>query len=151
MSQALHVGLQDRSNGVCATHLRECVLDFRSTNVDEESRLDTNVLLCNAVDETVLEERLGNCDEDGATEGLEELDASCTDGDPFLGQDGLHDKDTSLETGTNSKTSQNLVAEPFSERGVDVEGGDHAGTNGEEGHAGDDDGAVVANGTDDTT
>jgi hypothetical protein len=61
----------------------------------------------------------------------------------------LDDKYTGLETGTDSEASQDLVAEPFSKRRINVKRGNHTGTDGKQERTGDDDDAVVADRTDD--
>lgn len=98
-----------------------------------------------------MEDSLGHSHEDGASEGLAELDNSGANRNPFLRQDSLDDKDTDLETCTNTQAGDDLVAKPLPERGMNVEGCEHAASDSVENHAGDDDIVVVANGGDDTS
>lgn len=131
-------------------HALQNMLDLRGTAVDKDLAVDANVILGKSVDESVLEERLRNSYKDGTTEGLEELHTGRTHGDHLLGKNGLHDEHTDLETGTDTETSNHLVAEPFAQRGINVERGNHAGADCEEDHARDDDVVVVADGRDET-
>lgn len=121
------------------------------TAVDEDVRIDTNIAGVEVVDKTVLEEGLGNGNKDSTAKGLEELDACSANRDPFLRKDSLDNKHTDLEARADAETRDNLVTKPFPHGGVDVEGGDHAATNGVENHARNNDDAVVSNGRDETT
>lgn len=98
-----------------------------------------------------MEDSLAHGHEDGTSKGLAELNNSGANRNPFLRQDSLNDKDTDLETSTNAQASDDLVAKPLLERGMHIEGCEHATPDSVENHAGDDDIAVVANGGDDTS
>lgn len=98
-----------------------------------------------------MEDSLAHSHEDGASEGLAELNNSGANRNPFLRQDSLNDEDTNLETCTNAQASNDLVAKPLLERRMHIEGCEHAASDSVENHARDDDIAVVANGGDDTS
>lgn len=151
VSQTLHICLKDSVEGIHAAHLLEDIFDFGGSAVDEDGRVDADVIALELINEAVLEKSLGNCDEDGATEGLEELDTGSADRNPFLRENSLNDQDTNLETSTDTETSNNLISKPLPERRVNIEGGEHAGADSVENHAGNDDGTVVTDGSNDTT
>ena len=116
VSQTLHVRIENGIESIHTAHALKNFLDFRGSAVDEDVGVNTKVVALNLVDETVLEKGLSNSNKDGATEGLEELNASSTDRNPFLGQYGLNDEDTNLETSTNTETSDDLITKPLLER-----------------------------------
>lgn len=151
VSQALHICLKNSVEGIHAAHPLKDILDFGGSAIDEDGRVDADIVALELIDEAVLEKSLGNCDEDGATQGLEELDTGSADRDPFLRENSLNDQDTNLETGTNTETSDDLISKPLPERRVNIEGGEHAGADSVENHAGDDDGTIVADGGNNTT
>lgn len=151
VAQTGHVRFENRVQGVQTAETLEDALNLRGTAVDKDVAVDADIGRVDLVDQPILEESLGNSDEDGAAKGLEELDTGCTDRDPFLGQDSLDHEDTNLEPGSNTQACQDLVTEPLSHGGVNVKGGDHAGTDGVEDHARDHDNVVVTDSCDDTS
>lgn len=102
MAQAEHVCLQDSIKRIKAVDPCKHGFDLRSAAVDEELRVDTEVVLFKLVDESVLEESLGNSNKNSASQDLEKLDTGSADGNPFLGEDRLHDQNGGLETSANS-------------------------------------------------
>ena len=80
-----HVRLQHRRDRVLSPHLLKYAPHLGGAGVDEDKGIDAEGSECGVggdpIDETVLEQRLCNGDEDGSAEGLEELDARRGDGD----------------------------------------------------------------------
>lgn len=72
-----------------------------------------------------------------------ELHAGGGDRDPFEGDGILDDEHSCLEPDADSQAGDDLVPEPLAQRAVDSQGGDHAGSDGEEDHARQDEGVVV--------
>lgn len=107
-------------------HSLEDALDLGSAAVDEDAGIDSDVVLGDLINETILEQGLRNCDEDGAAKSLHELDACSSHRHPCLRQIILHDKDADLETSSDTQPRNDLVAKPLSHRRVDVERGDHS-------------------------
>lgn len=149
VSQPLEVGVQDDihiiwspqpSGGRGGDHLA----DLRGANIEKQFRWQARRVFSQGVNETVLEYCLRNGDEDGAADGLEELDAGRGDGDPLEGHDVLDYQNPGLEADADPEAGEDLVAEPGAEGGGEGEGGDHARAGGEEDHAGEDEGVVVA-------
>lgn len=144
MPQSNHVSLEHLVQGVQAAHSLQDMLNLGSAAVDKDLAVDTNVVLGKGVNEPILEECLRDSHEDRTAECLEELHTGRADGNHFLREHRLHDQHADLEAGPDAETSNDLVAEPLAEGGVDVKGGDHAGADGVEDHAGNDDKVVVA-------
>ena len=122
--------------------------DLRRAAVQEHLRVELGRVLLDAREQAVLEEGLGDGDEEGAAEGLEEGDAGRGDGDVDQRQHGLHRDDAALEADADAQAGEDLVAEPLRQRGGEGEGGDQAGADAEEDHAEEHDGRVVADGRD---
>ena len=95
-------------------------------------------------DQSILEHRLGDRDEQCTAERLEEGDHGCGHGYVFEWKYGLHSNDTTLEATTDTRTSEDLITKPVSERCVDCIRGDETGSDGEKSHAQDQDGCVIA-------
>lgn len=144
MAQAEVVRLENSLQGIQAADACKHRLDLRSTAVNEELRVDASVVLGELVDEPVLEERLGNGDKYCASKDLEKLHASSADGDPFLGENRLHNQDAGLESGSDAQASEDLVSEPFLQRGVDGKGRNHTAADGVQNRGREDEVVVVA-------
>lgn len=150
VAQAEIVRLKDKLQGVQATDACKHRLDLRSTAVDEELRVDASVVLGKLVDESVLEERLGNGDKYCASQDLEKLHASSADWNPFLGEHRLHNQDAGLESSSDAQAGEDLVSEPLLQRGVDGESRNHTASDGVQNRGREDEVVVVANDGDET-
>jgi len=76
---------------------------------------------------------------------LEEYDASRADGDVFNVKDGLNGQKGYLDAQTRPDASNYLVAKPFGEGGINIEGRYEPTTDGEEDAADNEEGGLVAN------
>jgi hypothetical protein len=146
ITETLHVRLKNSVEGIQTAHLLQGVLNLRGSNVDENGRINANVVSLECVDEAVLEDSLSNSDEQSSTESLEELHTSGTDGNPVLGQYSLNNEDTDLEARSDTQASDDLVTEPLFEGRVDIKSCEHAAADSVKDHARDDDIVVVTNG-----
>lgn len=151
MAQTQHVCLQDSVKCIKAVDPCKHGFDLRSAAVDEELRVDTEVVLFKLVDESVLEESLGNSNKNCTSQNLEKLDTGSADRNPFLCEDRLHNQNGGLETSSDAQAGNNLVTEPLLERAVDVESRKQARSDGIQNHAWNDDVVVVTNDRDETT
>lgn len=151
MAQAKIVCLKNSLQGIQAADACKHRLDLRSTAVNEELRIDARVVLGKLVDESVLEERLSNGDKYCASQDLEKLHTSSADGNPFLGEDRLHNQDAGLESSSDAQAGEDLVSEPLLQRGVDGESRNHTAADGVQNRGWEDEVVVVANDGDEAT
>lgn len=151
MAQTGIVRLKDSFQSIQATDACKHRLDLRSTAVDEELSVDASVVLGKLVDESVFEERLGNGNKYRASQDLEKLHASSADGNPFLGEDRLHNQNAGLESSSDAQAGEDLVSEPLLYRGVDGESRNHAAADGVQNRGWEDEVVVVANDGDEAT
>jgi hypothetical protein len=145
VAQTKIVRLKNSLEGIQAVDARKHRLDLRSTAVNKELGVDANVVLGKLIDESVLEERLGNGNKHCASQDLEKLHASSADGNPFLGEDCLHNQNAGLESSSDAQAGEDLVSKPFPQRGVDGESRNHTATDGVQNRGWEDEEVVVAN------
>ena len=103
MPQALPVRVKHGSCVLLHVHSLEDVTNLRRSSVDEDGPVYARCVSGDSVNQAVLEDGLRDGDEDGAAEGLEELDTRGGDGDVFVGKDCLDDEDSDLEADTNTE------------------------------------------------
>lgn len=148
VAQALEVGGQHGGQVLRGVHLLQDLGDLGGAAVDEDLGRQAWGVALDALGEAVLEDGLGDGDEDGAAQGLEELHAGGGLGDPLVRDAVLDDEHARLEADADAQPREDLVAEPDAQRAVEGEGRDHARADGEEDHGGQDEGVVVADGGD---
>ena len=150
VGEARHVRLQCAIELVQHAHRGQRVSDLRRADGEQDIWIQTGHEFADAADESVLEDGLGDGDEERAAEGLEEHDAGRADGDVIERETGLDGEERDLEHESDAGAGEDLVPEPLGERGGGGEGGEEPGADGEEDGAGEGKGDVLADDGDET-
>lgn len=101
--------------------------------------------------ELVLEDVLGDADEESTAEGLGEHHDGGADSNVSVFEGGLDGNHGLLHADADTEAEEDLVADPFAVAGVDFKGGEETSTNGHHDGRGDHEGCVVSEEGDETT
>lgn len=141
--QATHVRLDNSIQLVKLPQLAQHMTHLGSASPDNDFGGHARGILDNSADQTVLEDRLADGDEQSTTQRLGKHDDRSADGDILCLEDGLHRRHGDLESCTDTSADDDLVADPLAGRDVDVVHGDETGADGSDGSANDQEGSVV--------
>ena len=103
VAQAVQICSEHSSLVLRGMEILQHLANLGGAAVDESLGRNAGDVTLDSLCQTILENSLGNGDEDGTAQGLEELDTGRRDGDPYHGHGVLDDEDAGLEADANSE------------------------------------------------